>query len=407
MRARTLVAARFPPWWLVLAAAAAMAQVVWLIWGLARAIGGGVAVDFLAFDAGARLVGSDPQHLYGTAAQAHAEVGLLGYNPGPGASFPQQFVNPPFAAEILRPLSGLALQAATDVFSVLMLVCLLVAVSLISRHMERQWRWPKPVAAAIALVLGLPTAAGYAISLGQWDPLLLLAAVAAQLQAARGHPRWAGVMLAVLLIKPQVVWLLLPTVVLMAEWDVLLGFVLAAVVLAAASVAAVGLAECLSWVGVALGFASTAAGAGNGQNLPGLVVLLLDRPGLESDIALPLAVVGLVAVLTLRRRLRGRSDAVIAVALTISVMTAPHLNVQDLVVLVPLALLLLPRAPRAGLLLVVAAEITAAQISLNHPLRTDTVVCCIAVALAYVAIRRGLLAAVSPPLGEGVQPVRG
>ena len=82
--------------------------------------------------------------------------------------------------------------------------------------------------------------AGTGILLGQSDGLMLLAATLAIEALAGGRPVFAGLLLAPLLLKPQLVWLVPPALIVARQWRMLGALAAGAVVVLLGSVAVAG-----------------------------------------------------------------------------------------------------------------------------------------------------------------------
>src|SRR6185503_20650378 len=189
------------------------------------AVGGAVGLILLAWDAwaaattflpeyairndlrlayGAALVGLHQGygHLYDLAAQQAAIQSL-------GAAFnPQPFISPPPLAWLVTPLLALPFPAALAIWTTLLVAALV-------------WTWfllapPDPVTRAAHLVLWLglfPVAFG--VMVGQPGPLVAAAVASSWWLIRKERPVWAGLVLAAVVIKPQLA-LLVPLCLLLS-----------------------------------------------------------------------------------------------------------------------------------------------------------------------------------------------
>src|SRR5712692_9603717 len=147
--------------------------------------------DFrLAYSAATVGIGSGYSHLYDLAAQKQAIEGLgSGFNPQP-------FISPPPLAWLVTPLLVLPFGAALVVWTLLLLAAL-------------TWTWYLLApgtrfarTAHLALLLGVfPVAFG--IMVGQPGAWVAAAVATAWWLLRHDHPVWAGVVLSLIVLKPQ------------------------------------------------------------------------------------------------------------------------------------------------------------------------------------------------------------
>ncbi|HEV7679108.1 MAG TPA: glycosyltransferase family 87 protein [Candidatus Dormibacteraeota bacterium] len=306
--------------------------------------------DYLPFATGAQVLQADPSCLYCMDAQASAQAAILGYRPTAG--FPQPFVNPPLTALLLRPFAALPLRTGMAVFVLVLLFALLMAMRLASRLLPAAWPdWRRLLVMASA-AFSIPAAT--ALFLAQWAPLLLLAAVGALAAMRARRPVLAGLMLAALVVKPQTVWLALPLLAVAGSWRVLLGFGAGAAGWALTGLALVGPAELLQWPRLVLerhvGEAHRTAG------LPGAVAGWTGSDPAAFVAAVVLAVAVVAGAVALRRRLRGRPEVALAVGVALSMVCAPHVFPDDLMLLAVTAIVWAPFAPRAAVASMIAVS---------------------------------------------------
>jgi hypothetical protein len=189
----------------------------------------------------------------------------------------------------------------------------------------------------------------------QWDPLLVLAAAGALVLALRGEGLAAGAVLSLLLVKPQLAWLVIPALLVAGHRRILGGLLAGAGIWAVSTVVIVGVGGLADWyrsnVQMDVGDSWKTAG------VPGLLVQLTGRPG----VAFPMAVVcGMVAMALLWRvRSRLRVDPALAITsgLALSLLAAPHVFGADLLLLAPLVVLLARHRPAVAIALAACLQL--------------------------------------------------
>ncbi len=200
---------------------------------------------------------------------------------------------------------------------------------------------PSLRAAPLYVALPLLTwATVLSVATGNVAPLVGLGVVWCWRQAELGHDILAGFVLALASVKPQVMFAV-PLLLLLAGWRRLFVVWLVGVaVLAGLSVAMLqgqGLDDLRRLLGIVAGFPGQ-------RQLSALA--WAGPPLLGALVALAIAVLAIAAV----RRLRQQGPAIaVAVGLLVSLLLSPYLNLEDFVLLVPAALLLLRL--RMGLLI--------------------------------------------------------
>ncbi len=309
--------------------------------------------DFPALYAAARLVAEGAgAGVYDTRTIAAAELAAAG-RPVGGTGVLAYF-NPPFFAFILSPLSALSLTDAYRVWTLLSVG--LVAVDawliwLIADGMRRSSR----AALVLAFLTLFPLT--YGLQVGQFSPILVTSWAAAFLLLRRGRPRSAGIALAPLLIKPE---LLLPVSAYLLwkrQWGVFSTLVPAAAVAVAVSLWVIGPGNALSYPAYLLHSTTwTADGVATNVMLGwnGIIAMRWD-PALIPTARLAVAALGIVTLAGVAVACRGpldlRSDrfAVQWALLTVATLLVdPHLYLQDTIILAPAAAALLAVAPAAA-----------------------------------------------------------
>jgi Glycosyltransferase family 87 len=306
----------------------------------------GAGSDYVSFATGARILASGSRCLYCLSTQADAQAQVLGYRPAASATgFPHIFANPPLAAWLLRPVASLPLSTGLAVFLVASLAALLAAARLLERRLPRTlpegWRTLLVVAAAASLP------AAMTLLLGQWDAFLLLAATGALWAMDRERPLTAGLLLSILLVKPQLGWLLLPVLAAASRWRIAAGFALGATVWVGSGLLIVGprqLVELLPLVrarqsGESLVTAGLPALAGP---IGGTTAVLVAAP--------VLAAAAVALAWRCRAGLRGAAPTVVvSLGICASILCAPHVFSDDLLLLVVPLVVLATTWPRAAL----------------------------------------------------------
>lgn len=292
-----------------------------------------LAGDFDALTGAARLLVQGQGHLlYSPLAQVAAESAYTGMHlPGDG----QLFVNPPPAAAVLIPLVVLPFRIALAVFTAASIACVGLSAWLLLRRVLR-----RPMLSTAGLVVIASTvsvASGWNLVMANWDAILLLGLSLAIIALEARHPLGAGLLLSILLIKPQVIWLVPITLMAARQWRVLLGLLIGALVWTVGSLLLVGPAALVQGVHLALTLGGLQASAATG--LPGLVAQV-SPGGMATNLCLAL---GLLAVSLLTWRLRAclRADRSLAIALgvAVSLLLAPHVLATDLSLLgIPIVL---------------------------------------------------------------------
>ena len=284
-------------------------------------------------------------HLYGIAAQHDALVLVLTpYRVLPPATL-LPFLHPPFEALVLAPLQGLSYGGLYLVWSALSLTAFSSTLVLLARAL------PLALPTRLLLLLGCCSynAIHYALWLGQSSPFVTLGLCGTFVALRRGRVGWAGIALALVTLKPQLLLVIGPTLLLLGYWRVVM---VATATLATASVAAMPflgvfwpfsyarfLIAINKWDGYTLIFPEIM------PNWRGVVVNLfwgssgqLVTPivaGLSYVTIAALIWVGWRACLLLHTPIWNvRTDLFWAFAVLLAILVAPHLYLHDLTALV-------------------------------------------------------------------------
>ena len=329
---RVLAAGSLPG---IAAALLAAGLLVRLLHAPLEALRGGGS-DYVSFATGSRILASGSRCLYCLGTQADAQAGVLGYRPGPSATgFPHIYANLPPAAWLLRPVAALPLWTGMAVFLLASAVAMLAGArlleTLLPRSLPGSWR----TLLVVTTVASLPAA--MTLVLGQWGGFTLLAAVGALWALQRNRPLAAGLLLAVLLVKPQLVWLLLPLLLVASRWRVAAGFAIGAAVWLGTSLLLIGPGQLVQMLSLVRARQSEESIYTAG--LPALAGRL--GPGGVFAVAVVLTAALLVLAWRYRATLRAATPAVtVSLGICASVLCSPHVFSDDLLVMaVPVAVL--------------------------------------------------------------------
>jgi len=297
--------------------------------------------DYPGVAAASRLLSSGSRCVYCLPTEAHAQTQLLGHPPDIGV---MPFANPPLAAWLLQPVAALPLHTGAAVFLAISLVALAVAAVLLGRLLPAL-----PAGRRLLLSVGAATLAPglAAFTYVQWGPLLLLAAAGAVVLAARGEGLACGALLSLLLIKPQVVWLVVPALLLSGRWRTVAAMVPGALVWAGTTLAIVGVGGLGEWYrsNAQLDVGDSVKTA----ELPGLLIQVTGHPGVSFPAAVVCGVGAVALLWRCRHRLRADPALAVATGLALSLLAAPHVFGADLMLLAPLVVLVARRRPEAAI----------------------------------------------------------
>jgi len=313
--------------WTAVGGAVGLILVAWDAWAAATTFLPEYAIrNDLRLAYGAARVGLHQGygHLYDLAAQQAAIQSL-------GAAFnPQPFISPPPLAWLVTPLLALPFPAALAIWTTLLVAALV-------------WTWfllapPDPATRAAHLVLWLglfPVAFG--VMVGQPGPLVAAAVASSWWLIRKERPVWAGLVLAAVVIKPQLALLVPLCLLLSGHYRVFGAWLAASLVIGILALALLGVDGVLRYRDV---LAQTQTAAWD----------ITRRYSISGPLGLgPLlnAVQVLVLATTLFSawRQRGRGPEIpIAAGIVGSLLFTPYLGFQDFLMLVVAGWLLL----RAG-----------------------------------------------------------
>src|SRR5579859_275149 len=336
-------------WVIGVAAVCAVYLVVRSVADLHTAFGGGSAVDYLAIASAGRVVHGGSSCVYCAGSLAAAQAQLLGYTPASSSTFPVPFVNPALMAWLIQPLAVLPLQTGTDMFIALNVVAMALSATILTRRVAPRLGGPLAICLVVTAVFSLE--AGTGILLGQSDGLMLLAATLSIEALARRRPVIAGLLLVPLLLKPQLVWLVPPVLIVARQWRMLGALAAGAAVVVVGSIAVAGPGHLLDAVGLVTA-PSYAHLDLQGNAIPALVARPLASNAAAWAVGLGLAAGAVVAMVMLRDALRRNPVPAVAIGVGLSVVLSPHLGDYSLMLLAIPVAVLAPRAPALALGLV-------------------------------------------------------
>lgn len=298
--------------------------------------------DAIAFFTGARLLATDPSCLYCPDVQKAFEATTIGISPSVG--FLNPFTNIAAGALLLEPLSRLDIHTATAIAVGVSVLLLAVAVGL-ALMLTRD---VKPGSLRLLVVVTAVLVVPELHAPFQWDALLAVALLGAAILIERDRPVAAGLLLATLVLKPQVLWLAIPLLALAGAWRVVAGIVAGGAVWLGVSVALTGVSGLEQLVRL-IGSVHVAE-TGRTLGVPGLVSAVTHNDAAAFGVGLVGA--ALLVLLVWRLQLvRDRPVEALAGGVALSMLCAPHVYGQDLILL-SLGLLLIARrspAPAIGI----------------------------------------------------------
>jgi Glycosyltransferase family 87 len=283
--------------------------------------------DWPAFATGARLIVSDPGHLYDFDAQRRVELEVTGgrvlVTLGIEGILP--FLAPAWVALLAVPFDALGTESGGRLWILFGLLCLAAGLYLATR--------PRPPTEVLPGLAAVPSA--LMLLNAQLDGIVALGLGAAF--ALWSRPYLAGLALGLTLVKPQLVLPLAVALLLARRWKVLVGW-------AATGVALLAVTLFLNphWVFDWLGQTRSTVQVGSREvDLPHLAVLL--PAAIQSAAIAGLTVATIALVLAVARRSRHDLPASAAIVIAGGVLASPHALPADLV-LVALALAVWGRA---------------------------------------------------------------
>lgn len=306
--------------------------------------------DWVAFAVGAHLLKTGGC-LYCVGSQL-ATTHLMGLAPGDGIN---PFVSLPPIAFLFEPLGLLSpIRGIVATLAVCAAMCT-AAVALTWRLLPREWNASHRIGGAIVSAGSLVGLVAFL----QWQWVMLLALLVALVLLRSGRFVGPGLALSLLLVEPQVVWLVLPMLVAARQWRTLSGFTLGVIGWLVASLVLVGPAQLLRWPGFLI--ETHVDDAFRGVGIPAFVASISNSGAAAFWTSALLAVAACVLAYVLRRRLREHVAHALALGVVISLVAAPHIYAQDLTLLaLPCVVVALRRGDAALLIMLALSAITAA-----------------------------------------------
>jgi hypothetical protein len=285
--------------------------------------------DFLSsfYTAASMLRNGDHAIYCASCLQAHAQQLFHVGSP----IFEFQYDNPPLGAWLLQPLTYLTPHVALAAFLLLTAIAVGAAGWLLRHHLSRD---PRHLLIGILAFASLPAAMTFAY--GQWDGLLALAVTGAYVALQRDRQVLAGMLIAVLLLKPQLIWLVPIVVIIAGSWRLLCGIMIGAFAFGLSSIAILGWTDTFQWVRQI----SPNIVARTGLSLPHMLVSFGATSSMVVAASAALAVMVTVALLIARSWLRSLTrQQQLSLGLLVSMLAAPHLLSYDLIIVAPVIVL--------------------------------------------------------------------
>lgn len=284
--------------------------------------------DFVNFMAASRIL-REGGCLYCAGAQRAATNVVLG---GVPTGHVVAFVGPPMVAAAFSPLSVMDPHVALGLFLVVSLLGIGVAAWLIASRLLPGLSTPRRLALLAATAASAPAAWG--LALGQSDPLLFCAVVGGIILCRR-WPIVGGLLISVLLVKPQLILLIVVALIFGRNWRVLGGIALGAVGVAVSTVALMGWSRVLDWPRFVASQYDLIAS--HSISVPLFFGTLVGSTTVTLAVSLLLYAIG-VALLWRRRALLSDPATALALGLILTMTASPHVLAYDALFLtIPLA----------------------------------------------------------------------
>jgi Glycosyltransferase family 87 len=260
-------------------------------------------------------------------AGAHLVPGLVA--PSASADLIWHFNEPPLMTLLAAPFAGLRISSAVNVWEAVLSVALAACAFLLWRRRNGLPHW---LVAAVVAALLLNEIANTEFSLAQNDALLLLAALVALDMLSRHRDIAAGVLLGLVALKPQLIFLAVIALVIHQRWRVVAVCAATVAAIGALSVLMVGPSCSLQWLGSATKLGEFQIGIG----LPGTLARWTGSTTAAVIGFLILAIIAVVVLIRIRRRVDTPLLAAVAVAL--AVVIGLHTLAYDVLFLAPLGM---------------------------------------------------------------------
>jgi Glycosyltransferase family 87 len=247
----------------------------------------------------------------------------------------ETFVHPPQTAWILLPLARLDPRTGYAVFLAIGIGCLAAAAWLLYRHVlpESMDGRGRMVVAGTCL---FSTTVGWSLWWGAWDAFLVLPAAAAVVCSGSGRRFAAGLLLSLLLVKPNLIWLLPVLLAGARQWRTLAGFAVGALTWVLTVPLIVGVDHWLDWTKASAGVWDAVLAS---VSVPGAVSYLFSSTTVTFWCAVVLGLAAIVMTYIWRGRLRRNAELAIGLGIAVSLATSPYIFEYGLTLLaVPLCL---------------------------------------------------------------------
>lgn len=239
------------------------------------------------------------------------------------------FNEPPLMTLLAAPFAALRLATAVNLWELIICVTLAASAFLLWRSRGSLPGW---VLAAVVAALLLNEIANTEFSLAQNDALLLVAALVALDLLRRHRDVGAGVLLGLVAVKPQLIFLAVIALLIHHRWRVVAACAGTVGAIGALSVLMVGTSCSLQWLGSATKLGEFQIGIG----LPGTLARLTGSTAAAEIAFLAFALVAVVVLIRIRRRVSTPHFAAIAIAL--AVVIGLHTLAYDVLFLAPLGM---------------------------------------------------------------------
>jgi hypothetical protein len=277
------------------------------------------------------------------------------------------YSNPPLAAWVIQPIALLPAEASLAVFLGLSIAAIVGAGAIMGTRLL-PGEMPATTRAVVVVLAITTLPAMQALSIVNWDGVLVAAVAAAAWAARARRPMLAGALLSVLLVKPQTVWLVPLIFLVTVNWPALAGFLLGAATWVASTLLLIGPGQVADWAHNDLPMHSAEAHQTIG--IPALAAELSHSGSTGFAVAALLVIPVAALAWRFRGSLRADPATTVGLGVAVSVLCAPHVWPQDLL-LVSVAVVLWARRQVPPALVATAALSLAFLLDTQLPLGGD------------------------------------
>jgi hypothetical protein len=314
-------------WYSRLAALYAAVVAVWFLLQPIRALRhptAGVYIDSVAV---ARILASGSRAIYSPALQQQTASAYL-HTPLPPSDL-INFEHPPLEALLLVPISHFSIHISYLIFTAVSLCLVGIAVWLLFSYvLPQHWSRSTKIVVAVVSICSLPAASGL---WGDWSPLLLLPAVGAVVLSQK-RKFAAGLCLGVLLIRPQLVWLLPILLLASQQWRMVAGMALGGLFWVVSTFLILGPGHVMDFPN-AVWQADVSGSNGYSLGIPGALSAAFNSSTWEFVTLGLLVLVTMFIALRLRSALAGNIWLTLAIGVCLSMANAPHIEPWDFILL--------------------------------------------------------------------------